>query len=187
MIKSKNQVRSLRVVGAAIGILVATSVGAWQQSRAPWVVDFPNGGTGCEPLPDDQITPIQYDVTFEGDIRGFIAVQCNSCHVNSSSGNFNVSFSNARLQLIGALETGTPSSANPAFLRVRPFRPQDSLFFEKLNCASPPVGGPMPIGGSASVQFQALVYDWIAAGALMPDSPGGDRLSVGTFEVIVRP
>ena len=179
--------RSSRALCAAIGLSLAASASAWQESRGPWVIDFPNGGTGCGPLPDDLTTPIRYDVSFEGDIRAFIAAQCNTCHVNASSGGLNVSFSNARMNLLGAAETGTPSSGDPSLRRVRPFRPQDSLLFEKLNCASPPVGGPMPIGGSASVEFQALVHDWIAAGALMPDSPGGDRLSVGTFEAIVRP
>jgi hypothetical protein len=45
----------------------------------------------------------------------------------------------------------------------------------------------MPLGGSASTEFQALVYDWIASGALMPDSFGGERLFIGSFEDIVRP
>jgi hypothetical protein len=34
--------------------------------------------------------------------------------------------------------------------------------------------------------LQALVYDWIASGALMPNSPGADRLFIANFESITR-
>jgi hypothetical protein len=43
-----------------------------------------------------------------------------------------------------------------------------------------------PSGDSASGEFQALVYDWIAAGALMPED-GGERLFIGRFESVRRP
>jgi hypothetical protein len=154
--------------------------------RAPWVFDLPKGGSNCTPLatvPDDT----RYDVDFEADIRPQLDKLCSNCHVNGASGGLNMNFNNARLNLIGASETGTPASGNGARLRVRPFVPTDSVLFEKINCATPPFGGVMPPGGGAPVLLQKLVHDWIAAGALMPGSPGGDRLSAGTFEPIVRP
>jgi hypothetical protein len=140
---------------------------------------------GCDPL-SAKDHPIRYDVSFEGDIRPFIGDQCASCH--GSQGGLSLSTANARIALIGANERGTPSSGNSTILRVRPLEPLASALFLKLNCDVPPFGGRMPLGGSAaSTEFQALVHDWIAAGALMPDSFGGERLFIGSFEDIVRP
>lgn len=159
---------------------------AWQNAKAPWVFDLPNGGTNCTVL--SEITdPVRYDVSFEADIRPIVATLCNTCHISGSTASFNISTSNARINLIGANETGAASSGSSTILRVRPGVPTASAFFDKLNCANPPFGGAMPPGGGAPTQLQALVHDWIAAGALMPDSPGGDRTFIGNFETIARP
>ncbi len=40
-----------------------------------------------------------------------------------------------------------------------------SLFFQKVNCASPDVGGRMPPGGHVPLELQALIFDWIEQGA----------------------
>lgn len=150
---------------------------------------------GSEPVPakllgscdalSAEIQPIRYDVSFEGDIRPFITELCAACHGGQAG--LSLSTANARLGLIGDDEQGTPATGNAAILRVRPFEPLASALFLKLNCDVPPFGGRMPPGGGASTEFQALVYDWIAAGALMPDSFGGQRLFIGSFETIVRP
>lgn len=155
-----------------------------------WPVE---GGSGPVPLKqlgdcdalNAEIQPIRYDVSFEGDIRPFITELCASCHGGQAG--LSLSTANARLGLIGADERGTPATGNAAILRVRPFEPLASALFLKLNCDVPPFGGRMPPGGGASTEFQALVHDWIAAGALMPDSFGGQRLFIGNFETIVRP
>lgn len=168
--------------------LMSPSAHAWQDQPSPWVFDLPKGGTSCTQLPTDQ-SDIRYDVNFNADIQPLIGNFCMTCHVNSSSGGFNVSAASARATLIGPNETGTPSQGDPSRLRVRPFFPAQSMFFVKLNCAAPPFGGRMPPGsdGESTLAFQKLVHDWIASGALMPDSPGGDRLSIGSFESITRP
>jgi hypothetical protein len=103
------------------------------------------------------------------------------------SGGMNLLAANAHDALIGPAENGAPASGDPQRLRVRPGVPTDSILFLKLNCATPPFGNQMPIGGGDTVLLQKLVHDWIAAGALMPDSPGGDRTFVGNFETIRRP
>ena len=146
-----------------------------------------NKGAGCTPLPDSGDTGILYDVSFEGDIRASLNTLCLNCHINSASGGLNMNTSNARLHLIGPDEAGAPSTGSPSLLRVKPFKPLESVLFLKLNCDAPPAGSRMPLGGTAPSALQALVYDWIASGALMPDSPNGDRTFVGNFESIVRP
>jgi hypothetical protein len=134
------------------------------------------GFAGCVSLvsvPDDT----RYNVRFETDIRPALQ-PCTSCHINNSQGQLSLTVANARLSLIGADETGTPAVSEPAMLRVRPFVPTDSLIFNRINCTT---------HGNASVLLQKLFHDWIAAGALMPESPGGDRLFIANFEAIVRP
>jgi hypothetical protein len=178
--------RPFRGITFALLVAGAGSAHAWPDSRAPWVFDLPTGGTNCTSLvtvPDDT----RYDVSFEGDIRPQLQTFCNTCHIAGSSGGLNMSTANARLRLIGADETGTPAAGDNTRLRVRPFVPIDSVLFEKINCATPPFGGQMPPGGGDTILLQKLVHDWIAAGALMPDSPGGDRTFIGNFELIVRP
>jgi hypothetical protein len=142
---------------------------------------------GCDELPADSL-PIRYDVSFEGDIRPLLqdpGQNCTLCH--GSSGDLSLSFANAQAQLLGPNEAGVPSAGDPSIRRVRPFEPLASSLFLKINCDTPPFGGRMPLGGSPSPELQALVYDWIASGALMPDSPGGQRLFVAGFEEIRRP
>lgn len=162
--------------------LVGTQVQAWPSAPAG---DSLQTLGNCDPLSAEQ-HPIRYDVSFEGDIRPFLVKnQCTTCH--GSQAGLSLSTASARLNLIGADERGTPSTGNAAILRVRPLEPQASALFLKLNCDLPPFGGRMPPGGGASAEFQALVHDWIASGALMPDAFGGERLFIGRFEDIVRP
>lgn len=162
--------------------LVGAQARAWPSASGP---DSVQTLGSCDPLSAEQ-HPIRYDVSFEGDIRPFLVKnQCTTCHGGQAG--MSLSTASARLALIGADERGTPSTGNAAILRVRPFEPQASAFFLKVNCDLPPFGGRMPPGGGASTEFQALVHDWIASGALMPDSFGGERLFIGRFEEIVRP
>lgn len=145
---------------------------------------------GCDELPADT-WPVRYDVSFEGDIRPLLEDNeqaCTLCH--GSSGDLSLSVANARNQLLGPNETGVASAgdlAMPPMPRVRPFEPLSSSLFVKINCDTPPFGSRMPLGRSPSPELQALIHDWIASGALMPDSPGGQRLFIGRFEDIRRP
>lgn len=142
---------------------------------------------GCDELPASEY-PIRHDVSFEGDIRPLLQdseQECTTCH--GSFGSLSLSFSNAHHDLLGAAETGTPSAGDPDILRVRPFSPLASSLFLKVNCETPPFGSRMPLGGSPNPELQALIHDWIASGALMPQSPGAVRLFIGNFESIRRP
>jgi hypothetical protein len=57
------------------------------------------------------------------------------------------------------------SSFDSTVLRVRPGDPRASLFFQKVNCAQPDVGGQMPPGGLLPLDLQGLIFDWIEQGA----------------------
>ena len=145
-----------------------------------------NPPEGCDELPVITL-PVRYDVSFEGDIRPRLedsAQGCTSCH--GSFGNLSLSFANARVNLLGVNETGAPSSGDASILRIRPFEPLASSLFLKVNCEIPPFGSRMPLGGSPDAELQALIHDWIAVGALMPDAPGAVRLFIGNFESIQR-
>lgn len=150
----------------------------------------PRLAEGCEELPAE-VLPVRYDVSFEGDIRPLLEDSeqaCTICH--GSSGDLSLSFGSAHAQLLGADGAGAPSAGDtntPPMLRVKPGEPLASSLFVKLNCDVPPFGGRMPLGGSPNAELQALVHDWIASGALMPNSPGGLRLFVAGFETIRRP
>ncbi|TCO41769.1 hypothetical protein [Dokdonella fugitiva] len=64
---------------------------------------------------------------------------------------------------------GVPSSADENVFYVVPGRPEESLLFRKVNCDTPGIGARMPLdnyGGGLQPEQQALIYDWIANGAL---------------------
>ncbi|MCE3003763.1 MAG: hypothetical protein LW860_13850 [Xanthomonadaceae bacterium] len=157
--------------------------------------------SGCRELPDSGTTAIRYDVNYANDILPLMQFTvgvdgsglCQTCHISGGSANLNLGASFARELLIvdetTLLETGRRASGQPTpppvppVLRVKPGDPARSLLFLKINCASPGVGSAMPSG---TLEFQALVHDWIAAGAIMPPELGGDRISIGNFESITR-
>lgn len=178
-----------RTIRPLLSLALLTAVGsaaAWPGEVSPWVFDIPKGGSNCSSLvtvPDDT----RYDVSFEGDIRPQLEGVCQTCHLSGSSGGLNMSFNNARVNLIGDSETGAPTFQDTTRLRVKPFAPTESFLFEKINCLNPPYGGRMPPQGGDTILLQKLIHDWIAAGALMPDAPNANRLFIGNFEQIVRP
>lgn len=62
---------------------------------------------------------------------------------------------------------GQPSAQDSFAPRVIPGNPSASLLFRKVNCQQPGIGSRMPLGDShLPVDLQALIYDWIAQGAL---------------------
>jgi hypothetical protein len=186
----------------SLALLAATGSAAAAPGQVlPWVFDIPKGGSNCSSL--DPTTsgapPVDYGTSFEGTVRPLLQDNgCTGCH--GGSGGFTLNTTAALANLIvnatTGLETGRVANVQPAgattpMLRIKPGEPYQSSVFERINCASPPAGWPgnawtMPLGGGASLALQAAMFDWIALGAVMPDT-GGDRLFLGTFETIVRP
>lgn len=65
---------------------------------------------------------------------------------------------------------------------VVPGHPEQSFLFQKVNCDTPAEGTRMPFNnyaGGLSVEQQALIYDWIAAGAPVGTT---DAIFRGTFD-----
>lgn len=152
-------------------------------------LDGPHGiaAEDCDPLVAE---PIHAQVDFFAEIQPMIDVRCAPCHTQGSFGGMNLRPENIKENLLGADETGAPSSY-PGFLRVTPGDPLASLIFLRLNCdnagsADNPIPRMPPPDGTGT-DLQALVHDWIALGAILRgDDPSmqTDRLFLGRFDPI---
>jgi hypothetical protein len=171
----------------SLGLSLCTSAAlAWGPAHELAAIPAP---PGCEVPPESEFA-LRYDVSFEGDIRPLMQAQnCLGCH--GSAGGLSLSTQNVRNALLGPNETGQTSASSQAqslgLLRVRPFEPYASGLLLKMSCEVPPYGARMPINGTPDRELVALIHDWIANGALMPDSINGERLFIGSFERIARP
>lgn len=175
----------------AIGLvlaLAAPNAWAWKdfaelplRAPLPWELAVLPPPTSCDSIANE---PISVHLTWEGDIQGIVDNVCESCHINNSSGNLSLRFDVVRNNLLGPNETGQQANGYPDYKRVVPGDPISSLLFRKLNCdnPTPPLnGGRMPATGALPTDFQALIHDWIALGAIFAQ---GDRSFVGNFETI---
>ena len=149
------------VLAACAGTMAAISPVAKSQSQSP---------SGCTSIQDVPPTysGIQYGAAIQGMFDDFngMGSGCTMCHFTPPpipSGNLNlddgVSWSNL---------VNVSSDEDPSLVYVLPGHPEQSLLFQKINCNLPSVGNRMPYGypsDTLTPQQQALVWDWIAAGA----------------------
>lgn len=126
--------------------------------------------SGCTSIA--QVAPvysgIQYGAAIQGlfdDFNG-MNVGCTMCHFTPPpmpSGNLNLDDGVSWFGLVNVA-----SWEDSSLTYVVPGHPEQSLLFQKINCDVPPVGARMPYGfpsDTLTPQQQALVWDWIAAGA----------------------
>lgn len=131
--------------------------------------------------PDDfSSVPIRFDVAFATEIQPIFQARCANCHINNSSGGLSLAAASALANLVNAPST----NSNAGMPRVTPGNPLQSFLFRKLNCtnlntiAGTPFGLRMPRNTTPITPAQqALLFDWIAAGALA---------APGTPEIISR-
>jgi hypothetical protein len=126
--------------------------------------------SGCTSIYD--VAPIyggiQYGAVVQGMFDDFdgMGSGCTMCHFTpppTPSGNLELSDGVSWYNLVNVA-----SDEDPSLTYVVPGHPEQSLLFQKINCDSPAVGSRMPYGfptGTLSAEQQALIWDWIAAGA----------------------
>ena len=148
------------------------------------------GPSGCTAI--DYI-PVNYSIEYSAAIQGLfnnfsnnsISAACISCHttnmgMQTASGNLDLDSGDG--SSYGNL-VNVPSDEDPDILYVVPKHPEQSLLFQKVNCDNPAVGVRMPYGfppGTLTPQQQAVIYDWIAAGAPIDTTDGIFR---GNFDI----
>jgi hypothetical protein len=138
--------------GRPTNLLVAATL--WSASAVSFAA------TGCQPLPGTITPNVQWPQVWQ---RLNQQSNCtDNCHLGTvPAGGLNLSSS--QLSIFFLVEQF--SSQFSSVPMVVPGDPKASLFFQKVNCTSPDVGGRMPPGGGMPADLQALIYDWIARGA----------------------
>ena len=118
-----------------------------------------SAASGCTDL---DAVPVEYVIDYQAAIQGIFDNNCIECHSGDAPpADLDLSPGGSWSHLVDV-----PSSQDPAYTRVLPNYPYQSLLFLKVNCDTPGVGQRMPFGGSPlSDSDQALILDWIAGGA----------------------
>lgn len=127
--------------------------------------------------------PMHQNVDYNTQIQPIWSTRCANCHVDVEGGN-----AAADLFLDPPSSWfflyNEHSSQDDTLIRVVPGQPLQSLLFTKLNCAIVDVGVRMPrLRLPIPIAEQALVHDWILAGAL-EGTPDG--LPQGVEDTIFR-
>lgn len=91
-----------------------------------------------------------------------------NCHLGSQPTG-DLDLSNQQISIYFLVEQ--MSFQAPSLARVAAGNPRASLFFQKITCSFPDVGGPMPPGvGHLPPALSGLIYDWIEQGAYGEDT-----------------
>lgn len=144
---------------AALLLALPLTAAAWPQSDP---FDFTPWASQCDSLEN---VPLRQHVNYDTDIQPIWSNRCANCHVEPEG------IPEADLLLDPPnswyfLVDQPSSNPNVTMLRVVPSQPRNSLLFVKLNCGVQDVGFRMPRGRQPlSLDEQALVHDWILAGA----------------------
>lgn len=158
---------------AVLLLALPLSAAAWPQPQAfdftPWVSD-------CDSL---ESVPLRQHVNYDADIQPIWSNRCANCHVDSGDlpeADLNLDPPNSWYFLVDQ----PSSNPNVTLLRVVANQPRNSQLFLKLNCAVQDTGFRMPRGRQPlPLEEQALVHDWILAGA--PEH-GDDTIFRGGFQ-----
>jgi hypothetical protein len=163
-----------RVRLPAVVLLAAPAlVHAWPATE-PAVVRLPFADQ-CDSI---AAVPMRQHVNYNTDIQPIWSTRCANCHVDWGkfpSADLDLNPPNSWFFLYNE-----PSSQDDTLIRVVPNRPLQSLLFTKLNCDVTDVGVRMPRERPPiPIAEQALVHDWILAGA--PEA-GDDTIFRARFE-----
>lgn len=123
-------------------------------------------GHAAEDCADLSAQPIVQGVLWEDvwDAMQSTSSCTQNCHLGSAPA-AGLDLSNRQLSIYFLV--GQLSGQSGDIELVVPGDPQASLLYQKIACASPDVGRPMPPpSGQAPPALQALIHDWIEQGAL---------------------
>ena len=161
------------------GVAIA---GALSASMALWSTAGGVTPSGCTSIQD--VAPIYSGIEYNAAIQSLFdnfltnggAAGCVDCHKNPASG------ASGRLDLTDGFSWGhlvnVASYDDSSLTYVVPNHPEQSLLFQKINCDNPAEGVRMPFQGfpdgstTLDPDQQALIYDWIAAGAPVGTTDG---------------
>ena len=117
------------------------------------------GTSACDDLRGGAISlAVDWQTQVKPILNAAFGGRCSGCHFAGRHPDLSDTGADAIYKIVGSY--------------VIPGRPLESGLFDKVNCAQPYVGGRMPLGGTPlTLEQQALIYDWIAQGAL-GDVPG---------------
>ena len=151
--------RRVRSLFAAAVLMASTPALAWPVLE-PAFVRLPFADQ-CDSIAS---IPMRQHVNYGTDIQPIWSTRCANCHVDWGkfpSADLDLNPPNSWFFLYNE-----PSSQDNTLIRVVPNRPFDSLLFTKLNCDIVDVGVRMPRERPPiPIAEQALVHDWILAGA----------------------
>jgi len=144
--------------------------------------------SGCTSIASIPVTrAIQYGAAIQTIFINYsgIGAGCADCHTTNMgaqfpSGGLDLDPIDSPSPYVNLINM--PSFDDPDLIYVVPGHPEQSLLFQKVNCDAPPVGTRMPFNnyaGGLSAEQQALIYDWIAAGAPVGTT---DAIFRGTFD-----
>jgi len=161
---------------ALVGSLIAVFLTESSVAGVP-----PSGCTSIAAIPVAQ--SIQYGAAIQTIFINYsgVGAGCADCHTSAMgtvfpAGGLDLDPVDSPSPYVNLINM--PSFDAPDLTYVIPGHPEQSLLFQKVNCDTPPEGTRMPFNnyaGGLSVEQQALIYDWIAAGA-----------PVGTTDAIFR-
>jgi hypothetical protein len=148
----------------------------------------PSGCTSIQNIPVAQSIQfnagiVQIFINFNGMANG-----CADCHTSMMgnmfpSGGLDLDPADSPSPYVNLINMPSFDAPDQGLTYVIPNHPEQSFLFQKVNCDTPPEGTRMPFNnyaGGLTVQQQALIYDWIAAGAPVGTT---DDIFRGTFDV----
>jgi hypothetical protein len=125
--------------------------------------------------------PLRQHMNYDSDIQPIWSKRCANCHVDTGGDQPAADLSLNPKKSWYFLVNQASSVAGSPYIRVIPDKPLASLLYTKLNCEVQDQGLRMPRGRpTLPLEEQALIHDWILAGAPQGDD---DTIFRGRFDI----
>lgn len=114
--------------------------------------------------------PVRFNITYDEVQAAWGRGGCTGCHNQAALGELRLDTAFFALANIYLPSYKTIDGVER--IRTVPGDPNSSLLYTLMNCQPPPQYLAMPISGQTFADVRALIYDWIAAGAIAFDENG---------------